>query len=94
MNKTVVTISEHVIFEQLGDNVVLLDLNSEQYFELNGVGSRIWSLLQEYSDLDEVFKVLTQEYELDEADLQAEISVFVDRLASQGWLRTSQGSPN
>ena len=86
-----IIISDQVVFEQLGDNVVLLDLGSEQYFELNGVGSRIWGLVHEYGDLDQVLQVMTQEYESDEAILRAELVEFVDRLASQGWLRTGQG---
>lgn len=94
MANAAVTISDQVIFEQLGDNVVLLDLSSEQYFELNGVGSRIWALVQECGDLDQVLQVMIQEYDSDEATLRAELMEFVDRLASQGWLRTGQGSPD
>ena len=86
-------VSDHVIFEQLDENIVLLDLQSERYYELNGVGSRIWVLLQEHSDLDQVLKVMLQEYQVDEGTLRDELLMFIDCLTSQGWLRTLHGEP-
>ena len=86
-------VQDHVIFEQLGENIVLLDLHAQQYYELNSVASCIFVLIQEYSDLDQVLQVMLQEYQADEVTLRTELLKFVDRLTSQGWLRTHHRTP-
>ena len=39
-------LSPDVLFQEVSGEMVLLDLNSEQYFGLDEIGARIWSLLE------------------------------------------------
>ncbi len=68
-------IGEHVLFRQLDDEAVLLDLKSGTYFGLNDVGARAWQLICEHGDLSLVLEVLQEEYaakpEIVERDLLA-----------------------
>ncbi|MBT6125779.1 MAG: PqqD family protein, partial [Halieaceae bacterium] len=41
----VVTLSPDVISQEVSGETVLLDLNSEHYFGLDEVGTRIWQLI-------------------------------------------------
>ena len=43
----VFTVSKDVLFQEVAGETVLLDLNSESYFGLDEVGTRIWTLLNE-----------------------------------------------
>jgi hypothetical protein len=36
-------ISPHVLAQEVGEEIVLLDLNSDTYFGLDATGSRIWT---------------------------------------------------
>ena len=81
-------ISETVLFERVAGEFVLLDLDSGEYYGLNGVGSRIWDLIQCHGNLEEVLNVMIQEYEVDEDRLRGDLEEFVVRLASMGFLET------
>jgi hypothetical protein len=79
-----VTIPEQVLFQEVGGEAVLLDLNSERYFGLDEVGTRIWELLAEYGELQPVYLAMLEEYEIDEAALRDDLIALVDTLAEAG----------
>jgi hypothetical protein len=55
-------VDAQVLFRQLDDEAVLLDLKSGTYFGLNDVGARTWQLIVEHGALSRVLDVLLQEY--------------------------------
>jgi hypothetical protein len=55
-------ISEHVSFQAIGDETVLLDFRSERYFALNSTGSRIWEMLSAGESVGKIEAALTCEY--------------------------------
>ena len=61
----------------------LLDLESGYYFHLNEVGSSIFRLIQERTDLEDVVDGLMKEYQGVEIDkLRADVKTLVDELLS------------
>jgi len=74
---------DRVLFRQLKDEAVLLDLKSGTYFGLNEVGARVWQLILEHTDLARVLSALQDEFavepEVAERDLLALASQLVDR---------------
>ncbi len=65
-----VTIPEGVAWQQVGDEVVLLSVDSSEYHNLNDVGSRMWQALEETSDVASAYAVLCDAYEVDERTLR------------------------
>ncbi|MEP1422955.1 MAG: PqqD family protein [Erythrobacter sp.] len=70
------TVSEDVVVREVSGELVLLDLNSGQYFGLDAVGARIWELLagapRNLSDLcDQIESEFDAPRERIEADLMA-----------------------
>lgn len=55
-------VGAQVLFRQLDDEAVLLDLKSGTYFGLNDVGARAWQLIIDHGALSRVLEVLLQEY--------------------------------
>ena len=55
-------VDAQVLFRQLDDEAVLLDLKSGTYFGLNDVGARAWHLIVEHGVLSRVLDGLLQEY--------------------------------
>jgi coenzyme PQQ synthesis protein D (PqqD) len=51
-----------VVFRQLNEEAVLLDLKSGTYFGLNDVGARMWQLIVERGALSSVLDALAAEY--------------------------------
>ena len=64
-----VTISPDVLFQELGSETVLLDLDNELYYALDEVGTRLWQPLAENGDPAAAMARLSAEYDVDEATL-------------------------
>ena len=75
-----VTISKEVLSQEVDGETVLLDLKGESYFGLDEVGTRIWQLLNEGSDLRSVFDTLLNEYEVDEKQLDKDLQDHLAQL--------------
>jgi hypothetical protein len=80
-------ISPEVLFQEVGGETVLLDLDSEQYFGLDAVGTRIWTLLNEGADADAVVATLLEEFEVERDRLAADVDELLDKLAEAGLIR-------
>jgi Coenzyme PQQ synthesis protein D (PqqD) len=76
--------SEDVLHQELSGETVLLNLKTEHYFGLDPVGTRIWQLLGETSNAEDVVKTLLDEYEVEEAQLRADVERLLGELASAG----------
>jgi len=70
----------------VGDETVLLDLSSGLYFGLDGVGKRIWDSVVEGNSLAQAVAVIVSEYDVDEAQAQADVIEFASDLVERGLL--------
>jgi hypothetical protein len=84
-------IPDDVVFEVLGEDTVLLQLESGDYFTLNGSATRAWQLIEEHGDLDRVREAMLAEYEVAEAQLSADLDRLVGDLVGRGLLARSSG---
>lgn len=66
-------IPDQVVTRQVGDETVILNLESGTYFGLDQVGSRFLELLQEEGSLAVVVAKMLEEYEVSETELQTDI---------------------
>ena len=73
-----------VLSQEVSGETVLLDLNSENYFGLNDVGTRIWQLIQEDGDLQKVYDTMLNEYDVDKKQLGKDMEELVARLVDAG----------
>jgi hypothetical protein len=83
---THLSIPPQVLSRLVGDETVLLDLESGMYFGLDGVGKRIWEKIGECLALGEIAEVIVSEYEVDKAQAQADVIEFVTNLVERGLL--------
>lgn len=81
--------ADDVLFQDVGDEAVLLKLASENYFGLDPVGTRIWALLSEDAGLKRAFDILVEEYEVDPAMLEHDLLALVERMADAGLVELS-----
>ena len=86
LDKTL-TPAPNVISQEVGGETVLLDLKNENYFGLDAVGTRIWQLIQQSADLRSIFRTLVQEYEVEEAQLQADLERLIGELSERGLVK-------
>ncbi|RTZ91207.1 MAG: PqqD family protein [Deltaproteobacteria bacterium] len=72
--------SETVLAREIDDEMVLLDMNTENYFGLDTVASDIWRLLQEGKTLQETYDALLETYDVDPEQLRQDLKGFVESL--------------
>lgn len=64
LRTTIVAAKEQISCDLLGE-AVILDLKSGIYYGLDEVGARIWALLQEPRQVNEILNALLEEYDVD-----------------------------
>ena len=83
LNQTV-TRSPEVISQEVSGETVLLDLESENYFGLDEIGTRIWQLIDETNDLHAIYDTLLQEYEVEEKRLHHDLEALLGEISGLG----------
>ncbi len=79
-----ITLSPDVISQEVSGETVLLDLESENYFGLDEVGTRIWQLIEEKGNLQGIYDTLLAEYEVTEEQLLDDLEALVTQIADLG----------
>jgi hypothetical protein len=68
----------------VGDETVILNLESGTYYGLDPVGARMWRLLGEGKSLGEVCEILLEEYAVAREQLEADLLKLAEELANNG----------
>lgn len=83
LNQTI-ALSSAVISQEVSGETVLLDLDSENYFGLDEVGTRIWQLIKETNELQSIFNTLLEEYDVSEERLQLDLTTLLTEIEALG----------
>ena len=75
--------SPEVICRELGEAAVLIHLRTNEIFELNPTGYRIWQLLQEGLDRAGIEGRMQQEFAVGQDQLRREIGDLLTALAAK-----------
>jgi|APMI01.1.fsa_nt_gi hypothetical protein len=78
------TPTDDILMQNLGDEIVLLDLKSEHYFGLNMVGSRIWALLTEARNLSAILDALCDEFDAPREHIETDLLAIISSLREAG----------
>jgi coenzyme PQQ synthesis protein D (PqqD) len=84
---------EEVLVSNIEGESVLLNLNSERYFGLDDVGTRMLSVLTESDSIETAYEVLLAEYEVENETLRQDLADLIDRLIDQGLLEIAREQP-
>ena len=68
----------------VGDETVLLDLESGMYFGLEGVGKRIWESVADDNSLGEIAAIIAGEFEVEETQALTDLIAFATNLLERG----------
>ena len=81
---TVLRRAEPIMHTNLGDKAVMMDLERGSYYGLNGVGARIWALLEQPASLGQICDRLVEEYEVEPDECRQAVTAFADDLLARG----------
>lgn len=79
-----VTVPDEVLISNLQDESVILNLNSERYFGLDNVGTRMFSVLSESNSIEAAYERLLAEYDVDPQLLRSNLTALIENLLQQG----------
>ena len=85
--KQEIIFSESVFAQEVDGEMVLLDMNSENYFGLDEVGSAIWQAMQEKEKLQDVYDVMIEQYEVAPDVLENDLLEFAEKLRDSGLIK-------
>lgn len=78
------TVSDEVVAREVNGEMVLLDLNSGQYFGLDAVGGRIWQLLsEEPRTLAQLCDQIESEFDAPRERIEADLMTLAKQLQDQ-----------
>ncbi|MBI2865661.1 MAG: PqqD family protein [Chloroflexi bacterium] len=76
----------------LGKEVVLLGLDSEEYYGLEGVGARIWEAIAEPRTVEEILAIVLDEYDVDPGRCERDLLALVQELTATGLVQVTDGA--
>ncbi len=79
-----VSLTEDVLLQELAEESVLLNLESEEYFGLDDVGTHMLSVLRTSASIQEACDSLTQEYDATPEKITTDLLELVDKLLTHG----------
>ena len=85
-----VRLAKDVLMQKVGDDAILLNLNTENYFALDEVGTRIINTLQESDSVTQAVRKLVEIYEVDETKLTNDAIRLVKECEQNGLLQVTE----
>ena len=79
---------EGLLWQQVGDQVVVLDADRSMYLAVNETGSRIWQALVDGCPTDELTRILVDQYGIDPDRAAGDVARFVGDLDERGLLES------
>jgi len=73
----------NVMTAMVNDELVMMSVETGQYFNLNAVGAHIWRLLESPKAVDEIVTALVDCYDAPESVIREEALAFLARLEGQ-----------
>ena len=83
ISSTPVVAKEHVSADLVGE-IVIVNLNNGVYYGLDGVGYRVWDLIQKPITIEALRDVLVEEYDVDQQRMESDLMTFFQRLEAEG----------
>ena len=79
-----VRVPDDVLISNLQEESVILNLNSERYFGLDNVGTRMLTVLSSSSSIESAYELLLNEYDVDQQVLRQDLTSLIENLLAQG----------
>lgn len=73
---------DDVFTSELDDTLLMLSLEQGRYFSLEGVGPRIWALLEQPTSPRALVDTLSAEFDVPKAVCEAEVNSFLGALST------------
>lgn len=84
--------TDDYISTTLDGEEVILHRDSEKYFGLNAVGTRLWQLLEEPRTVDELVSVVQEDFDVSKERGQKDVETFLEDMEGADLVTTTDES--
>jgi len=77
-------VSSAAVSTAIPGETVILDPTSGRYFGLDGVGARVWEMLQSPTTLGSMIATITSEYDVDAVTCERDLRTLLGQLDEKG----------
>ncbi len=82
MNKdSILQRAEHVTFEVVADEAILIDITTGTYFSLNEVGTEFWEMLDGEQTIEQHAAIIAAKYEVEREMVVADLLDLAEEMA-------------
>ena len=78
-----VTINDGVLYQELGEEIVIMNTANESYFSLDPVGARFWQLLEEGKDMPAILGTMLAEFAVELSVLERDLARLTHEMAAK-----------
>jgi len=72
--------SEEILFQDIEDELIILNINDENYLGLDQVGTRMWNVLLNSNTTKHAYNQLLEEYDVEPNTLKKDLNNFINNL--------------
>lgn len=81
------SINRNVVYREVDDRIVLINLDSGYYYSLNEVGRLIFRCIVDKKDIDNIIDKILNEYEITREKARNDIDSFLSELTKENILK-------
>ena len=88
--ETIIQRNENLLSNNLGEDIVMMDIEKGSYYGLEEVAARIWELTENPASISSICQTLTAEYDVSQEQCSEEVMKFVKDLLNQEIIEISK----
>lgn len=81
--------SEHTVFRELDGAIIALDLITGQYYTLNEIGTRMWTLLTVLGSFDDTVATIENEYDVSRDRIKRDLTGLIKDLMANNLIEVA-----
>ena len=79
--------NEAIVFTDLDDTIVMMNVDEGQYYELDPIAAKIWTLIEAPRAVDDICNALAGEYDVDPDTCRQDTLEFLQTASENGIVR-------
>ena len=81
--ETIIRRSRDIVSSDIDGEAVMMSIEKGKYYGMDPIASRIWELTGKPISIEEMIGILTQEYDVTQADCEKDVLAFLSDLLSE-----------
>ncbi len=86
--------SPSVIYQVMDNEIVIINLESGVYYNIEGLGIALWKMIDSHCSVDQMISLITERYNENSIQIRKEILDFLAILHSEGLLSITEDKVN